>query len=126
MGVYVTKDFTRFARRARLSDAKLLEAAREVAAGQFDADLGAGVFKQRIAREGGGKSGGFRTIVVFRCGADTFFVHGFAKNDKANVSTKELAALKKLAGILLSMSRDRIEIALKAGELTEVASHGDS
>lgn len=57
---YVTKEFARFARKARVADAKLLQAARDVAAGRYDADLGGGVFKQRVAREGGGKSGWFR------------------------------------------------------------------
>jgi hypothetical protein len=31
--------------------------------GLFDADLGGGLFKKRIARQGQGKSGGFRTLV---------------------------------------------------------------
>jgi hypothetical protein len=60
--------------------------------GPLDADLGGGVFKQRIAREGGGKSGGFRTTILFRVGSHSFFAHGFAKSDKANVSAKELKA----------------------------------
>lgn len=65
MTVFVTKEFARFRRKARLSVEKLLDAASEVADGRFDADLGGGVFKQRVARDGGGKSGGFRTIIVF-------------------------------------------------------------
>lgn len=88
--------------------------------GRYDADLGGGVFKQRVAREGGGKSGGFRTIVLFRTGDHGFFVHGFAKSDKANVSAKELKALKQLAGVLLGLSDDDLETAQRAGELVEV------
>jgi len=94
VGIYKTKEFSKFARKADLGSGELLEAAKAVASGQWDADLGGGVFKQRIAREGGGKSGGFRTIILFKVGGHSFFVHGFAKNEKANITPKELKALK--------------------------------
>ena len=125
MSVYVTKEFAKFARKAGIVDAKLLEAARNVADGRYDADLGGGVFKQRVAREGGGKSGGFRTIILFRVGGYSFFAHGFAKSDKANVSAKELKALKLLADVLLGFSSEQLETAQKAGELSEVKSNGN-
>jgi hypothetical protein len=96
-----------------------------VADGRFDADLGSGVFKQRVARDGSGKSGGFRTIILFRVGSHTFFAHGFAKNEKANVSAKELKALKKLAQVLLGFSNEQIVSAKAAGELIEVMKDGD-
>jgi hypothetical protein len=124
MSVYVTKEFARFARKAGLADARLLQAARDVAAGHYDADLGGGVFKQRVAREGGGKSGGFRTIILFRVGTHSFFAHGFAKSDKANVSAKELKALKRLADVLLGFSEEQVVAAQAAGELSEVESDG--
>ncbi len=72
MSVYKTREFSKFARRANLRGTELLRAADAVAPGQWDANLGGGVFKQRIAREGGGKSGGFRTIILFKVG-DTAF-----------------------------------------------------
>lgn len=97
-----------------------LEAAQDVAAGHYDADLGGGVFKQRVAREGGGKSGGFRTIILFRVGTHSFFVHGFAKSDKANVSAKELKALKRRADVLLGFSEKQLEATRAAGELIKV------
>lgn len=124
MSVYVTKEFARFARKVRLANAKLLQAAQDVAAGHYDADLGGGVFKQRVAREGGGKSGGFRTIILFRVGSHSFFAHGFAKSDKANVSAKELKALKRLADLLLGYSEEQLVVAQVAGELSEVESDG--
>ena len=108
MSVYVTKEFRRFAGKAGLANAKLLKAAHDLVAGRYDADLGGGVFKQRVAREGGGKSGGFRTIILFRIGSHSFFAHGFAKSDKANVSAKELKALKRLADVLLGFSDEQI------------------
>lgn len=120
MTVFVTKEFARFARKSRLSADRLLQAAAAVMDGRYDADLGGGVFKQRVARDGGGKSGGFRTIVVFRAGDHSFFVHGFAKSDKANVSAKELKALRQLANVLLGFSDEELRTAQGAGELVEV------
>lgn len=126
MRVYKTKAFARFARKTKLADDKLVRAAEEVAKGNYDADLGGGVFKQRVAREGGGKSGGLRTIVLFKVGGYSVFAHGFAKSDKANVSAQELKALKLLAGVLLGMSAAEVGTAVKAGELIEVVkSDGD-
>lgn len=120
MSVYKTKEFSRFARKADLKSADLLDAAQAVASGQWDADLGGGVFKQRIARYGGGKSGGFRTIILFKVGGHSFFVHGFAKNEKANISPKELKALKALAATFLALDLSALETAKSAGELAEV------
>lgn len=125
MTVYVTKEFSRFARKAGLLDVKLLQAAGDVAKGQYDADLGGGVFKQRVAREGGGKSGGFRTIILFKVGGHSFFAHGFAKNNKANVSAKELKALKQLANVLIGFSDEQLQAAKAAGELSEVSDGDD-
>lgn len=120
MSVYKTKEFSRFARKADLKSADLLDAAQAVASGQWDADLGGGVFKRRIARDGGGKSGGFRTIILFKVGGHSFFVHGFAKNEKANISPKELKALKALAATFLALDLSAIETAKSAGEIAEV------
>jgi len=125
MSVFETKVFARFARRAGLSADRLLEAARQVEAGAFDADLGGGVYKQRVARDGGGKSGGFRTIIVFRAGGHCFFVHGFAKNQKANVGATELKALKALARVLTELDAEALKTALAAGELVEFGAGSD-
>lgn len=122
MSVYATKEFARFARKAGIANPRLVEASDDVVAGRFDADLGGGVFKQRVAREGGGKSGGFRTIIVFKVGGHSFFVHGFAKSEKANVSAKELKALKALAALLTGLSAEAIDTAVTAGELVELES----
>jgi hypothetical protein len=103
----------------------LLEATHAVASGQWDADLGGGVFKQRIARKGGGKSGGFRTIILFKVGRHSFLVHGFAKNEKANITPKEIKALKKLARTFLGLDAEALEAANTAGEIAEVMNIGE-
>ena len=124
MSVYKTKEFSRFAREADLGSEELLEAANAVASGQWDADLGGGVFKQRIARNGGGKSGGFRMIILFKVGGHSFFVHGFAKNEKANVTPKELKALRKLAATFLGLDGEALAKASAAGAIAEIVSDG--
>jgi hypothetical protein len=124
MALLMTKAFTRFARKARLSFSSLAKAATEVAAGKFDADLGGHVYKQRVAREGEGKSGGFRTIILFKAGGHSFFVHGFAKSGKANIRSGELSALKQLAERYLSYSSDEIGTAVDGGALIELREEG--
>src|SRR5882762_4351188 len=122
MSVYKTMEFAKFARKAKLGSDELLEAAQAMASGRWDADLGGGVFKQRIAREGGGKSGGFRTIILFKVGGHSFLVHGFAKNEKANFTPKELKALKKLAASFLGLDAEALKKVSAAGEIEEVRS----
>jgi len=112
--------FTRFARKEGIGDDELREVVNQLEAGQADADLGGDVYKQRIARSGEGKSGGYRVIVFFKGEERTFYAYGFAKSDKANISSKELVKLKKQARSLFSMSNVQIEAALKEGVLNEV------
>jgi hypothetical protein len=118
--IFRNKPFTRFARRARITDRELCYAILEIEQGLVDADLGGGVIKQRIARRGGGKSGGFRALILFKAGERAFFVHGFAKSDRDNIQDDELAALKTLAGELLSYDNAALANCIAAGALTEV------
>jgi hypothetical protein len=78
------------------------------------------VLKQRIARTGGGKSGGFRTIILFRMGDRAFFVHGFAKNERDNIRDDELAAFKMLAAEMLNYDEAVLSQVLALGIVTEV------
>jgi hypothetical protein len=116
---FKTKSFARFARKERIADARLLAAVEEATA-KRDADLGGEVIKQRVAREGQGKSGGYRTIVLFRRGKRAIFVHGFAKSDADNISSDELKAFKKLAAIYLELTEEQIAALIEAKELMEV------
>ena len=120
MRTFKNKAFLRFAKKAGISDAALCEAILDAERGLIAADLGGGVIKQRIARPGGGKSGGFRTLIVFRAGTRAFFVHGFAKNQKDNIGKDELVALKKLASDLLGYDDRAIARVVTFGTFTEV------
>jgi len=117
---YKTKAFTRFADKTGISDSALCRAVRDAERGLVAADLGGGVIKQRIARPGEGKSGGFRTLIIFRAGKRAIFVHGFAKNEKGNIEKDELAALKKLAAELLAYDDKALALVLASGVLLEV------
>jgi len=103
-----------------MADSDLCDAIANATRGLIDADLGGGVLKQRIARKGGGKSGGFRTIILFRVGARAFFVHGFAKNEQDNIRDDELAAFKLLASQLMAYDDATLAKAIANGTLMEV------
>ncbi len=120
MQTFKTKAFARFADREELEDAALCEAVRRAGKGLIDADLGGGVIKQRIARKGGGRSGGFRTIVLFHRGALAFFVYGFAKSDRENLRRDELITYRVLADEYLSLDAASIEAAQATGAIIEV------
>lgn len=92
--------------------------------GLIDADLGGHVMKKRLAVDGRGKRGGVRTLLAYKSGDKAFFVYGFAKNMRANVSTDELKALKQLAKELMSYSDKILNKAIQHGALVEVEDNG--
>ncbi len=126
MRVFKNKSFARFARKARITDAVLCAAIADVSQGRVDTDLGGGVLKQRIARQGGGKSGGFRTIILFRLRERAFFAHGFAKNEQDNIRDDELAAFRMLATALLAYDDEALGRAIEHGALMEVMCDGQA
>lgn len=98
----------------------LREAVRRADRGLVDADLGGGVIKQRVARSGKGKSGGYRTLVLFRRGDRAIFAFGFAKSAQANVSKADLALLKQAAAETLGWSVEDLDRLVESGALTEI------
>lgn len=112
--------FEKFARKEKISDAALCEAVRRADTGQIDADLGGGLIKQRVARPGGGKSGGYRTLIFFRTETRAVFTFGFAKSDRANISAEEKAVYKKAVRLVLSFSDQQMTAEVEAGRLIEV------
>jgi hypothetical protein len=118
--IFKNKPFSRFARKCGIDDSELCVAFFNLERGLIDADLGSGIVKQRIARKGEGKSGGFRVIVVYRSGNLAVFVHGFAKSDVGNIDRYELAALKKLAATILAYRASDVDTAVESGALIEV------
>lgn len=120
MRVFKNRYITRYTAKQGITDADLLEAVQRAESGLIDADLGGGVIKQHIARQGQGRSGGYRSIILFKQGGRAFFVYAFAKNDRENIDRRELAEMKELATIMLAYSPAQIEQALSTGALTEI------
>ena len=118
--VFKTRWFERFARKERISDSILVDAVARAENGQVDADLGGGVIKQRIARPGRGKSGGYRTIIFFRRGVRAVFAYGFAKSERANIDDDEEKQFKEAARQVLQLTEKRIEALVKNGDFVEV------
>lgn len=118
--VFRTRTFSRWSRRIGLSDDALCEAIEEMARGLIDADLGGHVVKKRVAIPGQGKRGGARTLVATRLADRWFFVYGFRKNERENVTEPELKALQGLAKDLLSLDDLRLIRAIFAGEIVEI------
>ncbi len=120
MAIYKTRWFERWARKQGLTTQSLCAAVREMTEGLYEADLGGGLLKKRVARAGQGKSGGFRTLVATNRGDRWIFVFGFSKNERANIDKREEEALKKLSVHLLSLSSEDLMIAQRNDELIEV------
>jgi hypothetical protein len=122
--VYKLKAFARFQRRERIADRALAKAVQSAEQGLVDADLRGGLIKQRIARPGQGKSGGYRTVIAYRRGELAVFLYRFAKNERANLDDDELTDLQRIGRRYLGLGDDELEAAVAADELTEL-SYGD-
>jgi hypothetical protein len=118
--VFKTRYFSRWMRKTSLSDQALCLAVREMAAGLIDADLGGGIVKKRVALPRRGKSGSTRTLVATNKGTRWFFLFGFEKSDRANVSDRELSALKAIATDLLRLTPNQLDESLQNNTLQEI------
>ena len=124
MLILKTRWFHRWARKTSLSDTTLLAAVAEMERGLIGDALGGFVFRKRVALPGTGKRGSTRTIVVYKRGAKVFFMFGYAKNARSNISPNELKALKRVAAKLLAEPPAALEKAINDGELIEVSANG--
>jgi len=118
--IFQTRWFVRYAKRERISDARLVEAVRRAENGLIDADLGGGVIKQRVARPGQGKSGGYRVLLAFRPTDRAVFIFGFAKSARENIPPDELETAKTVAAYWLGASPTEIDQAIDESKLVEV------
>ena len=118
--VFKTRYFARWMRKTDLTNSALCEAVAEMVQGLVDADLGGGVVKKRVALPGRGKSGGARTLLATSKGNRWFFVFGFEKSDRANISDQELEALQDLAQDLLARTGAQLNFAVQTNALEEI------
>ncbi|HHH9302117.1 TPA: type II toxin-antitoxin system RelE/ParE family toxin [Pseudomonas aeruginosa] len=114
------KGFAKWQAGEKLPDAVLCKAVQEMESGLIDVDLGGSLYKKRVARLGGGKSGGYRTLLSARIGSRYVFLHGFPKSDKANITQDEKKALQFAGKVFLELSAEALSKALQSGVLVEV------
>jgi hypothetical protein len=118
--IFKSKWFARYAKQEKINDASLCEAIERAERGIIDADLGGHVFKQRIAREGQGRSSGYRTLIAYRSQKRAVFLYGFAKNERDNIDENELITLKEIAAGWLKATDQEIKRSLDSSLLQEV------
>jgi hypothetical protein len=124
MRIFKSKAFSKWALKEGLDDGTLRIAVDEIERGLIDAELGGHVVKKRVAIGGRGKSGGVRTLLAYTVGGKAFFIYGFTKNTRANISVDELKALKRLAQELLNYSNKSLTESIMHGVLIEVENDG--
>lgn len=120
MRVFKNAWFERFARKEKISAEALWDAVERAEQGQIDADLGGGVIKQRIARPGGGKSKGYRSIVLYRKDDKAFFVFGYPKSEQDNIREDEEAQFKKMAKQVLALTDEQLQLLIDNSQFEEV------
>jgi hypothetical protein len=118
--VFKNKCFHRFANKEGITDSELKKVVKLLENGQFYADLGGGVYKMEIARKSEGKHGGYRSIVIFKSEFRTFFIYGFPKSKRDNISEKELKVFKGKAKDNLSFTDEQISQLLKNEMFIEI------
>ena len=104
-----TKWFYKWSKKAKLTHENLLDAVENLENGLGCSDLGSYLFKVRVKREHSGKSSGFRTIIIYSEGEKAIFVYGFGKNERENITTKELQYFKTLANDLIYLDNKKVE-----------------
>jgi hypothetical protein len=107
-------------RKTELTDNTLTNAVKEMEQGLIDAELGGQIYKKRVPLPHRGKSGSTRTIVASNMGTRWFFMYGFEKNDKENITSEELDSLKEYAHFLLRLDDAGIDTMLMSEKLCEV------
>src|SRR5712692_10070226 len=122
--VFKTRHFRRWMHKTELTNQALCNAISEMEKGLIDADLGGGVVKKRVPLPGRGKRASTRTLVATNKGNRWFFVFGCAKNDRANVSAKELEALQSIAADLLKLSSTQLDDHVAREALQEICHDG--
>ena len=110
-----------FAAAHGVADDTLMAAAAEIDSGLIDARLGPFLLKKRVAAPGRGKSRSWRVIVAWRQGDRLFFLHGFAKSEKDNITVREKAALTRLAEVYMGYDDATLDAIVADGDLLEIA-----
>lgn len=117
--VFKFKTFDRWAKGV-LSDDDLCGAANEVEQGSFEADLGGGVCKKRVAPEGRGKSGGTRLLIAHQNPQGIFFLVGREKSEPGKDIPDKVVAAAKVVAKGAPKSPGELKKLLEAGTIKEI------
>lgn len=120
MRIFKTKSLARFAKREGIADTSLKVAVEDAERGLVDADLGGGVIKQRVARAGQGKRGGYRMLIAFKSMDRAIFLYAFAKSERDNIDDAQLQTLQDVGAYWLAADDVKILRAIRDGLLFEV------
>ncbi len=119
MKIFKLKPFHRWAKSMKMAESQLKQAVTEIASGLNDGELGSGLYKKRVARAGGGKRGGHRTIVAFRH-ERAIFLFGYSKNDREDIDSDQLQQMRVLTKQFLNLTEKQIKDMVSSGSLVEV------
>lgn len=125
MRVPKTEDFDDWALDEGVTDKQLLATIDEMGQGLLGDGLGSGLYKKRVPRQGRGKRGGTRTLIAYRQEDVAVFLFGYAKNERANITRKELTILRKVAKEMLSYSAQGWKRTLAVGTVIEVKDNAE-
>jgi hypothetical protein len=118
--VFKTKPFARWARKL-LADKVLCVAAGEIEQGRFEAELGGGVCKKRIALPGKGKSGSTRTLVAHHMRSAIVFLVGREKSQPGgDFSVQDEEAAMVIAAAVKATEAKLFEPLVSDGFLMEI------
>lgn len=120
MRILKYRSFWQWAKAEGLDDKTLKQATKEIEQGLFEAILGSGLYKKRIARIGQGKRSSYRTLIALKLNDRAIFMYGFAKNERVNISSKEKDVYRRLAKYYLGITDMQLNILIEKGELIEV------
>ncbi|PHS34052.1 MAG: hypothetical protein COA92_03180 [Sulfurovum sp.] len=115
-----TKWFTKWAKKQKLVDDRLLSAITDMQNNLSSINLGGGLYKVRVSQEHSGKSGAYRTIVVYRKDDRAVMVYGFMKKEQENLSSSELKSFKKLAKDILALNNEELDKAIENKVFTQI------
>ena len=124
MNKLMSKWFSKWVKKSKISNKSLLSAIENFETGNI-VDLGGGLYKIRVSRPNQGKSGGYRTLVIYKKEDLALFVYGFAKNEKDNISATELSFFKKQAKHILNFNKDQINQAMACGEFIKLENENE-
>jgi hypothetical protein len=111
--VFKTAWFSGAARKARITDAELCAAIRQVMLGQA-VDLGGGVFKKRLGRNL------YRSIIVAKGGRYWVYEYLYAKKDRDNIEDSELVKFRKLAKVYETLTDHQVDWLIQENSWMEI------